>query len=623
LVASQGHHEKLVSDTYVIRLVFFGLRVFRESHRRHHEPNLKYETQVIPRTESKPLYAFSDSFSSLGDPANKEYYLASIFTDIHLQKNGELNLFGMVSQGFFIRDFLVKYGVSVHVFKHGIYKNFPNMFTESKFNRAHLENVTNILQDLDASTCDEITRSRSEALLTSWLKNNQKHKKSDDLWKRIHESGTFPALTAWKAGLIDYLPRRDPLTDLLESNQKEGEERESIQSGWDRQETDFDKFKAAKPIQLKDYAKRISKKQNAKNRKMHWNDYAKSQPSLIMLLSMMGLAEDSSTTSTDDKPREEKVALLYAHAEGGINDSTAQKLVKSIRNIRKDKDVKAVVLRVSSPGGAITPCETIREELKSLGIPVVVSFGNVSASGGYYISSAADRIFASHKTVTGSIGVFGIRMDLINLAKQYGINVQHVATGDLAATYDPFHPMTRKMGKQFGDSIDRFYAHFKSIVADGRNLSLDQVECVAKGRVWTGKQAKANGLVDELGGLHRAIAYAKRTYTTTGDAEVVVWPRKLSYLARLSEAVEQNDASMIWSTLAEWAAGVKEQPRVSTSSENGLVDWILRSSSSKGLPGTLSGVLLTADENTAIRCLLSELDDSPMPDDTFPSFFWD
>jgi signal peptide peptidase SppA len=421
--------------------------------------------------------------------------------------------------------------------------------------------------------------------------------------------------------LIDYLPSRDPLTDLLESNQKEGEERESIQSGWERQETDFDKFKADKTIHLKDYAKRISKKRNAKKRKKHWDD-PKSHPSLRMLLSIMGLA-DSSTTSTDDKPREEKVALLYAHAEGGINDSTARKLVKSIRKIRKDKDVKCVVLRVSSPGGAITPCETIREELKSLGIPVVVSFGNVSASGGYYISSAADRIFASHKTITGSIGVFGIRMDLINLAKQYGINVQHVATGDLAATYDPFHPMTRKMGKQFGDSIDRSYAHFKNIVADGRNLSLGHVESVAKGRVWTGKQAKANGLVDELGGLHRAIAYAKRTYTTTGDAEVVVWPRKLTYLARLSEAVEQNNASMVWYTLAEWATGVKEQPRVSASSENSLVDWILRSSSSKGLPGTLSGVLLTADENTAIRCLLSELDDSPMPDDTFPSFFWD
>ena len=117
-----------------------ALRVVKESHRRHSEPNFTYAEQVIPRVPSKPLYAYADSMASLQDPSNKEYYLASVFTHIHMQEKGELNLFGMLSQQFFARDCLQKYGVKLHVFKQGMYKNAPNTFTHNTFNKFHKDN---------------------------------------------------------------------------------------------------------------------------------------------------------------------------------------------------------------------------------------------------------------------------------------------------------------------------------------------------------------------------------------------------------------------------------------------------------------------------------------------------
>ena len=595
--------------------------MFRESHRRHLEPNCAYETQVIPRTESKPLYCYSDSLESLGDPANKEYYLASIFTHIHLQNKGALNLWGLLSQQFFLRDFMLKYGIDLHVVKHGEYKNAPDMFTERSFQRSHHQATTSLLDAINVSVCHEIARSRSEGLLTSWLQKNLRYnpKRDRDLWKSIHEAGTFPALTAWKAGLVDYIPRRDPLPDLLERNTlKEEEKKEALVKEWDVQETDFERFQATDAVSLQDYAKQKRKERATKARRNEWHVHAQKYPAVASMLSSVGILEG------DDKSKgsSEKVALLFTQGESGIGAMVARKLVHDIRKVRKDKDVKAVVLRVTSPGGAITPCETIRQELAALKVPLIVSFGNVSASGGYYISAGADRIFASDKTITGSIGVFGIRADMTKLAKQYGVNVEHVATGDLAGTYSPFYPMSRKMKKLMGERIDRSYLHFKEIVGDGRKLT--DVESLAKGRVWTGTQAKDNGLVDEIGGLHRALAYAKRNCTASGDeAEVVVWPKKESLFTKVMEATSQKDARFLWTTMQQWACGAEFLVEEEDSRQESLVDWVLRTSSSRGLPGSMSNVMLTVDENAAIRCALSELGDSPMPGESFPPSFWE
>jgi signal peptide peptidase SppA len=594
-----------------------ALRVVRESHRRHVEPNFDHQMQVIPRVQSKPLYAYTDSFASMGDPANKEYYLASIFTHIHMQQQGELNLFGMFSQQFFLKDLLTKYGIQLHVFKHGQYKNSPNVFTQRGFNKPHYENVTNVLESINESVCQDITSSRSKALLTSWL--TKQHGDNLSLWKSIHQSGTFPSASAWKAGLVDYLPRRDPLTDLVESNSGVGNDedndhekdaqskkKEVITARWKVQETDFARFKAESTISLKDYAKQLSKTKDAAMRRENLHEYSL----VVSVGSSFGKEGDTAAAGAPEKSKD-RIALL--HVDGTLNDELANKLVKNIRKIHEDKNTKAVVVRVTSPGGLIVACETIHQELKALERPLIFSFGDVSASGGYYIAAGADRIFCSPKTITGSIGVFGVRMDLRGLARKYNINVDHVASGDLSGTYMPFVPMSRKMRNNFGEQIDRYYDQFKAVVSEGRHISLEDVDRIAQGRVWTGDQAKTIGLVDELGGLHRAIAHARRNYTGNtceDDSDVVVWPKKRSLLALFVEAEQKKKLSLAFSILCCFLSGNElsgETTQWSRKTDiplngSGAVDWILQSP--VGIPGTLSGVLMTADENSAIRCLL-------------------
>jgi protease-4 len=627
-----GHGSELASQGWAdLEEVRNALKVFRESHRRHPDPNLSHQVQVIPLSSSKPLYAYADSFASLADPANKEYYLASIFTHIHMQKQGELNLLGLISQQVFLRGLLEKYSIGVNVFKHGQYKNAPNMFTDYKMNRAHLQNVSNILHTLNQDVCDDITDSRSKALLASWLRKQSNSKvNSSKMWKQIHDAGTFSAVAAWKAGLVDFLPRRDPLPDLIDSKVSY-EKREEKRLQWNLDETDFERFKASKAIGLKDYAKEVAKAKKAEERSLRIQRLVAPYPVVGRLLSAVGMGTHSSqdVSGGGGGGKNEKIALVYL--EGTIGDAAARKTVNTIRKIRNDENVKAVVLRVSSRGGMITPCETISQELQALTIPVVVSFGNVSASGGYYVAAAADRIFCSKKTVTGSIGVFGIRLDLTQLAAKYGINVQHVSVGDLAAVYSPMQPMTRKMKNNVAASMDRYYATFKNVVASGRDLPLDYVETIAQGRVWTGDQAKTNGLVDELGGLFRAIAYARHNYTA-GDAEVVVWPKRTTFFEKLMEAREHGDARLLRSALYEYMGGtsatgeqIESSSRAGADTANavaGLVDLIMNTSPSSGLPGTLAGVMLAADEDTAIRCLLDNAGKGGGAP-SFPVGFWE
>lgn len=593
-----GHGSALMSSGWAdLEEVRNALRVFRESHRLHAEPNFGHDSAVlVQRVDRKPMYAYSDTFASFGDPGNKDYYLASIFTHIHMQKTGELNLFGATSEQIFLRGLLEKYGVNVHVFKHGKYKNFPNRLTEFGLNRAHRENVSNIVEQLNQDVCDDIQQSRSKALLTGWLR-----KDGVDIWTRIQNAGTFPAQTAWKSGLIDYIPRRSPLFDLMEAN-LEKSNKEDFKAEWKHEETDFDRFPAADHVDLKDYAKTLVKKKKAQARLQSWRDLAEKRPEIGKALSMMGVK----LKGRDGKPRE-KIALI--HVEGGIADGTACNVVNTLRKLKKDKTTKCLVVRVSSPGGTIQACETISQELKALKIPVVFSFGNVSASGGYYIASGADRIFASNKTVTGSIGVFGIRPDFTDFIGRYGIHCDHVSIGEYSALLSPFHPMTRKMKDNFAQSIDRYYKQFKGVVSDGRGLSMDTVEEIGQGRVWTGGQAQTNGLVDEIGGLYRALAYAKRVHTG-GDADVVVWPKKETIVEKIVAASETRSPLVeIATVLRHWAFGEKPERChwEDSSTADLLAQRLVRMVQDPSAAGKLAGgVMMAADENTAINLLLQD-----------------
>jgi protease-4 len=215
------------------------------------------------------------------------------------------------------------------------------------------------------------------------------------------------------------------------------------------------------------------------------------------------------------KSSENRIAVIYA--EGDIMYGEGQQgivghvtLNESIKNVRDDERIKAIVLRVNSPGGSALASELIwREiELTKKTKPVIVSMGDLAASGGYYIATNADKIIAEPTTITGSIGVFGTLPNFKNLADNMGINAEQVATNANAVTYSIFEPLNESQYKYIEEGIIDVYGLFTKRVAEGRNLTAEQVEEIAQGRVWTGNDALQRGLVDELGGLDVALKYA-------------------------------------------------------------------------------------------------------------------
>lgn len=596
-----GHGSVLPAAGWVdLEEVREALKVFQESHRVHAEPRVGVPNTTersVARQEPKPMVAYADHFNAMNDPSNKEYYLASMFSQVHMQDQGELNLLGMQSNQIFVKDALQKYGIKLHVLKHGAYKNASNMFTEKKFNKPHREATASILAELQASVCRDITESRSQSLYAAWVKKNHTHTSNDLLWKRIFETGCFPAGTALKAGFVDSLLQRDPLPTFLKQESASDATLENTPKEF--------KFRTDKAISLASYKKLVDKRKQADAKRRALEAYLSEVPYIPSNLERLtGLF---ATTPTEAAPSEsrtgarDKVALL--HVSGAITDSTARRTVNALRQIGQDKSTKAIVLRVNSPGGSIFACETIAQELERLNLPVIGSFGNVAASGGYYISAKSSRIFASPKTLTGSIGVIGIRADLTELAHQYGVTSDSISTSPLAGLFSPLEPTTRPMQRVWERSIDRYYRQFKAIVGAGRQLDEPTVEAVAQGRVWTGEQARVRGLVDDTGGgLFRALAYAERQYTQ-GDAEIVVWPRTLGFWERLQEYLEEGDPFRLWASIS----GAKDGPTYQTpSSLEAVVQSLVAPSHRGAVPPTLAGVFLASDETTAVQCLLEQ-----------------
>jgi len=225
---------------------------------------------------------------------------------------------------------------------------------------------------------------------------------------------------------------------------------------------------------------------------IHFNDYVKS-------------SNKKKINSGKDK-----IAVIYAqgeiiYGEGGPNVIGQDIMIKG-----ENKNVKAIVLRVNSPGGSALTSDIIwREvELTKKEKPVVVSMGNLAASGGYYIATGADKIFAEPTTITGSIGVFGVIPNATVLAKDIGINAEQVGTNKNSVDYSVFEPMTNTFRSNMQDGIEEIYHTFLSRVSSGRGISMEEADAIAQGRVWSGVDAKRIGLVDELGGLDEAIAAA-------------------------------------------------------------------------------------------------------------------
>jgi protease-4 len=251
-----------------------------------------------------------------------------------------------------------------------------------------------------------------------------------------------------------------------------------------------------------------------------------------------------------------KIAIVYV--EGAIVDGTVDngqnvggnKIARRIRKIRKeDETYKAIVLRVNSPGGSVSGSEAILFELiraREAGLPVVVSMGPVAASGGYWIATASDKIIAGPQTITGSIGVFGILPNIESFGSSYSLNWDRVKTNPSADIFSIARPKTDQEISIIQGYVNQTYERFISLVGEGRKLALADVENLAEGRVWTGKQAYDLGLVDDIGGLSQAITVASELADLGSDFEIEEFPKVRTPAEAIAELLEvrQNGISL-------------------------------------------------------------------------------
>ena len=419
----------------------------------------------------KPVTAY------LVAPSKRDYYLASVATRIYLNPFGEMDFTGLASEPTFYKGALDKYGIGVQVTRVGKYKSFVEPYILQKMSPENREQTTKLLGDLWSEFKDGVSQERKIS--------------ADQIQALADATGIVNAETAKQTGLVTdlaYLP------DVLEGLRK--------QTG-DSTETVADRH-TFKQVDLATYAKQMVGKPET--------------------------TEASFANLTDKTPR-----LAVVYAEGDIVDGEGEatgyiggdRFARVLRGLRNDPSVKGILLRVNSPGGSGLASEVIQRELvltRQAGKPVVVSMGTVAASGGYYISTAADRVFAEPNTITGSIGVFGILPNIQGLANNNGVTFDSVKTGKFADLGTLDRPKTPEELNVIQTLVDQFYGRFKDRVATGRKLALEQVEEIAQGRVWSGEEALKIGLVDEIGGLDKALAFAKGKAGLPGNAKIVEYP---------------------------------------------------------------------------------------------------
>ena len=320
--------------------------------------------------------------------------------------------------------------------------------------------------------------------------------------------------------------------------------------------------------------------------KLHWVDGLATREEVVKMMQKDGVVTDNGTGfravglaqylphTIELEIGKPQVAVIVAEgdivagrqAAGRIGGESTAAL---IRSARADDNVKAIVLRVDSPGGQVFPAEQIRREVvlaREAGKPVIVSMGDVAASGGYWISMNADRIFARPDTITGSIGIFGLFFTASDGLAKLGINTAGQGTTPLAGAFDPRRPLDPALGAMIQSSIDWGYHQFVGNVAKARGKSFTEVDAIAQGRVWSGEQALQRGLVDELGGLQDAIAYAAKDAKLGDNYAVRYVELPTSPLQRVLLGISDSASVRMLSALglhlpAAWVAAI---PQVAT-----------------------------------------------------------
>lgn len=287
-------------------------------------------------------------------------------------------------------------------------------------------------------------------------------------------------------------------------------------------------------------------------------------------ISVLDYAQNLANTATTESGKD-KIAVIYAQGdigsgEGDVDMVGEGSMRRALQEARKDKQIKAVVLRVDSPGGSALTSELIwREvELTKKVKPVIVSMGNLAASGGYYISCGANRIFAENNTITGSIGVFGLLPNFYQLTNSMGIHAQQVATHPNANEYSVFSPLADNNRFLAQEGVEKIYNTFVSRVAAGRKMTYQQVDAIGQGRVWSGADALKIGLVDQIGGLPDAVAYAASITKTKNfkTLNLPVYEKDIhDWLGKMGLPFAQSKESLVKETIGEEGYHVLERIR--------------------------------------------------------------
>ncbi|MEW4924998.1 signal peptide peptidase SppA [Algibacter sp. 2305UL17-15] len=376
----------------------------------------------------------------------KDYYLNSVADTIFINPVGMMEFKGLYTERLYFKDFQEKSGVKMEVIRHGKYKSAVEPFLENEMSDNNREQIAAYLNGLWTEIKKEVGQSRTIAVERLDII-------ADSLLART------PKL-AMTSNLIDKIAYHDEYVVGLKNA------------------VGIANDKDLEVVTIEDYARYVASKFKAK--------------------------------SSDNK-----IAVIYAegdiiYGEGKAGVVGHITINESFQKAREDKKIKAIVLRINSPGGSALASELIwREiELTKKVKPVIVSMGNLAASGGYYIAANADKIISEPTTITGSIGVFGTLPNFKNLADDMGINAEQVVTNANAVTYSFFEPLNETQHDFIKEGVVDIYDIFRKRVADGRGLTIEQVEEIAQGRVWTGSDALQHGLVDELGGLDLALKYA-------------------------------------------------------------------------------------------------------------------
>ena len=419
--------------------------------------------------------------SYIENPTNAGYYLASVSDRIYMTSHdGGINMLtGASSQMIFLKDLLDKLGVNVQLIRHGKYKSAGEMFVRSTSSKENMEQNEELIASIWNSWAGIIAESRDISV--------------EELNRMLNELQLNSPEDFLAKGLVDelvtYSQMRQKLADLYLTDKPEN----------------------VKAISLQDYA--IVK------------------------------------TPVNLNPKA-KIAVIYA--DGDIIDGkdkqqvAGDRFAKIIADIRNDESVKAAVLRVNSPGGSVMAAEKIKTELALLKekMPVIASYGDYAASGGYWISADCDKIYTNATTLTGSIGVFSMIPDFSNTVKdRLHINITPVNSNKHADMYGMMRPLTDVEIAYMQASVERIYTKFTSLVAEGRDIPVEDVDRIAQGRVWTGAEAMDIRLADQIGTIEDAILWAALSIegiTSMDEVSVEGYPKPLTNLEMILQSIEKG-----------------------------------------------------------------------------------